>query len=156
MIILYVVPISLWPILGKENRYFYTSHSNNNDRWFFFISKTFKLLSLILIILETPQTVVHQEYQSSGTCPLTVNTLVTYFSMTNLTVTICQVTVFWKTNFLMWMMFLKKRLRPVELDVNKWRLKNIFLYSFFILHNHMISGELNVNCKILIFTSAAF
>ena len=116
----------------------------------------FKLLSLILIIAET-QTVVHQEYQSSGTCHLTVNTLVTYFSMTNLTVTICQVTVFWKTNFLMWMMFLKKRLRPVELDVNKyedWKI-HIFLYSFFILHNHMISGELNVNCKMLIFTLAA-
>ena len=129
--------LSLWPILGKENRYFYTRHSNNNKRWFLFISKTFKLLSLILIISETPQTVVHQEYQSSGTCHLTVNTLVTYFSMTNLTVTICQVTVFWKTNFLMWMMFLKKRLRPVELDVNKWRLKKyIFVIVFYTAQSH--------------------
>ena len=25
------VPISLWPMLGKENRYFYTKHPNNND-----------------------------------------------------------------------------------------------------------------------------
>ena len=24
---------SLWPKLGKENRYFYSRHSNNNDRW---------------------------------------------------------------------------------------------------------------------------
>ena len=32
MIILYAVPISLWPMLGKENRYFYTRHSYNNDR----------------------------------------------------------------------------------------------------------------------------
>ena len=34
MIILYAVPISLWPTLSKENRYFYTRHPNNNDRWF--------------------------------------------------------------------------------------------------------------------------
>ena len=27
MIILYVVPISLWPMLGKENRYIYTRKS---------------------------------------------------------------------------------------------------------------------------------
>jgi hypothetical protein len=33
-IILNAVPISLWPMLGKENRYIYTRHSNNNDRWF--------------------------------------------------------------------------------------------------------------------------
>ena len=32
MIILYAVPISLRPMLGKENRYFYTNHPNNNDR----------------------------------------------------------------------------------------------------------------------------
>ena len=32
MIILYAVPISLWPMLGKENQYFYTRHSHNNDR----------------------------------------------------------------------------------------------------------------------------
>ena len=31
MIILNAVPISLWPMLGKENKYFYTKHSNNND-----------------------------------------------------------------------------------------------------------------------------
>ena len=32
-IILYAVPISFWPMLGKENnRYFYTRHSNKNDR----------------------------------------------------------------------------------------------------------------------------
>ena len=31
-IILYAVPISLWPMLGKENWYSYTMHSNNNDR----------------------------------------------------------------------------------------------------------------------------
>ena len=31
MIILYAVPISLWPTLGKENCYFYTRHPNNND-----------------------------------------------------------------------------------------------------------------------------
>ena len=29
-----LVPILLWPMLSKENRYFYTRHSNNNDRWF--------------------------------------------------------------------------------------------------------------------------
>ena len=28
-----LLPISLWPMLGKENRNFYTRHSNNNDRW---------------------------------------------------------------------------------------------------------------------------
>ena len=33
MIILYALPISLWPKLGKENRYFYIRHPNNNDRW---------------------------------------------------------------------------------------------------------------------------
>ena len=33
MIIVYALSISLWPKLGKENRYFYTRHSNNNDRW---------------------------------------------------------------------------------------------------------------------------
>ena len=33
IIILYAVPISLWPTLGKENRYFYTRHPNTNDRW---------------------------------------------------------------------------------------------------------------------------
>ena len=32
IIILYAVPISLWPTLGKENRYFYTRHPNTNDR----------------------------------------------------------------------------------------------------------------------------
>ena len=32
MITLYAVPISFWPILGKENQYFYTRHPNNNDR----------------------------------------------------------------------------------------------------------------------------
>ena len=32
MIILYVVPISLWSMLGKENCFFYTRQSNNNDR----------------------------------------------------------------------------------------------------------------------------
>ena len=37
MIILYAVPISLWPMLGKENRYFYTRHPNNNDRWLGYI-----------------------------------------------------------------------------------------------------------------------
>ena len=31
MIIVYAVPISLWPLLGKENRYFYTRHPNTND-----------------------------------------------------------------------------------------------------------------------------
>ena len=31
MIILYAVPISPWPMLGKENRYFYTRHYINND-----------------------------------------------------------------------------------------------------------------------------
>ena len=34
MIILYAVPISLWPTLDKENRYFYTRDPNNNDRWY--------------------------------------------------------------------------------------------------------------------------
>ena len=33
MLILYSVPISLWPTLGKENRYLYTRHPNNNYRW---------------------------------------------------------------------------------------------------------------------------
>ena len=33
IIILYPVPISLWPSLGKENRYFYASHPYTNDRW---------------------------------------------------------------------------------------------------------------------------
>ena len=33
MIILYAVPISLWPMMGKENQYFYTGHPKNNDRW---------------------------------------------------------------------------------------------------------------------------
>ena len=33
MIILYAVPISLKPMLGKENRFIYTRLSNNNDRW---------------------------------------------------------------------------------------------------------------------------
>ena len=33
MIILYAVPISLWPLLGKENLYFYTRHPNNNEGW---------------------------------------------------------------------------------------------------------------------------
>ena len=28
IIIVYSVPISLWPTLGKENRYFYTRHPN--------------------------------------------------------------------------------------------------------------------------------
>ena len=27
---IYAVPISFWPILGKETRYFYTRHSNIN------------------------------------------------------------------------------------------------------------------------------
>jgi len=45
-------------------------------------------------IFSETQTVIHQEYQSSGTCHLTVNTLVTSSSMTNLTVTICPVKVF--------------------------------------------------------------
>ena len=31
MTILYAVPISPWPMLGKENSFFYTRHSNNND-----------------------------------------------------------------------------------------------------------------------------
>ena len=31
MIILYAVPISRWPTLGKENLYFYTRQPNNND-----------------------------------------------------------------------------------------------------------------------------
>ena len=44
MIILYVVPISLWPMLGKENRYFYTRHSNNDDRWLY---PTFASVELI-------------------------------------------------------------------------------------------------------------
>ena len=35
MIILYAVPISLWPKLGKENRDFYSRHPYNNDRWFY-------------------------------------------------------------------------------------------------------------------------
>ena len=30
IIIVYSVPISLWPTLGKENRYFYTRHPNTN------------------------------------------------------------------------------------------------------------------------------
>ena len=30
MIILYAVPFSLWPMLGKENQYFYSRHPNNN------------------------------------------------------------------------------------------------------------------------------
>ena len=34
MITLYVVPIFFWPMLGKESRYFYTRHPNNDDRWF--------------------------------------------------------------------------------------------------------------------------
>ena len=33
MIILYAVPISLWPMLCKENLHFYNRHSNNNERW---------------------------------------------------------------------------------------------------------------------------
>ena len=33
MIILYAVPISLWPMLGKENRYFYTRYPKYNDHW---------------------------------------------------------------------------------------------------------------------------
>ena len=33
MIILYAVPIPLWRMLGKENRYFYTRQPNNNDLW---------------------------------------------------------------------------------------------------------------------------
>ena len=32
MIIQYLVHISLWPMLGIENRYIYTRHSSNNDR----------------------------------------------------------------------------------------------------------------------------
>ena len=32
IIILYLVPISLWPTPSKENRYFYTRHPNTNDR----------------------------------------------------------------------------------------------------------------------------
>ena len=32
MIILYALSISLWPMLGKENPFFYTRYSNNNDR----------------------------------------------------------------------------------------------------------------------------
>ena len=32
MIILYALPISIWPMLGKEKKYFYTRLSNNNDR----------------------------------------------------------------------------------------------------------------------------
>ena len=31
MIILYAVPIFFWPMLGKENMYFYTRNFNNND-----------------------------------------------------------------------------------------------------------------------------
>ena len=31
MIILHAVPISIWPMLGKENRYFHTRHSNSNS-----------------------------------------------------------------------------------------------------------------------------
>ena len=30
MIILYAVPISFWPMLGTENRYFYTRHSDRS------------------------------------------------------------------------------------------------------------------------------
>ena len=33
MIILHAMPISLWPMLGKEKRYFYTRYSDNNDLW---------------------------------------------------------------------------------------------------------------------------
>ena len=32
MIVLYAVLISLWPMLGKEHRLFYTRHLNNNGR----------------------------------------------------------------------------------------------------------------------------
>ena len=59
MIILYSVPISLWPMLGKENRYFYTRHPNNNDRcknckmhgWIF---KYHNILDLLLYIDNCP------------------------------------------------------------------------------------------------------
>ena len=56
MLILYVVPISLWPMLGKEIWYFYTRHPKNNDRWLiyslsFSLSLFFLSLSLYHISL---------------------------------------------------------------------------------------------------------
>ena len=44
MIILYAVPISLWPMLGKENQYFFFRHPHNNDRWHYI---TFQVIYVI-------------------------------------------------------------------------------------------------------------
>ena len=65
------VPISLWH--GKESRYFYTRHSNNNDRWiieFFFrlISQRDEMLedlSTIRLQLDTKQGIEANQVKES-------------------------------------------------------------------------------------------
>ena len=51
MIILYAVPISLLPKLGKENRYFYTRHLNNNDRKYLLKSVKTRLFNIFFFNL---------------------------------------------------------------------------------------------------------
>ena len=53
MIIIYALPISFWPTLGKENRYFYTRHPNNNDRWIhdiIFVEQKCRVIGLLTIV----------------------------------------------------------------------------------------------------------